>query len=149
MAKQSRGAIPAQETGAPAGTYKGSRNFDKMPTKGGANSTTNESMRGAGGVAPRPQVSKQGLLGATSVTAPTTASMARVTDSSRGDSALRLPVRNPRTNLASKQVGQAEQDPGGPGISIGPQTRTPRTGNPVATQKPRRKGLGSAFFGEY
>jgi hypothetical protein len=66
-----------------------------------------------------------------------------------GDSALRLPVSHPTANIANKRVGQAEVDPGGPGKRIAPQTRTPVTNHPVATAKPKRKGLGAAFYGDY
>jgi hypothetical protein len=148
MAKRSQQAVPATETGKIPGDYSGSRQFTKMPTKGGRNATTNEAKRGAGQVAPRPQASRQGLLASSSASAPTTASMARVTDSPNGDSALRLPLQSPKANLASKAVGQREADPGGLGKRISPQTRTPVTNHPVATAKPRRKGLGSAFYGE-
>lgn len=148
MAKRSQVAVPATETGAIPGDSKGSRSMMKMPYKGGRNATANEARRGAGQVAPRPQNSRQGLLGSSSASAPTTASMARVTDSPNGDSALRLPPQFPKANITSKAVGQREADPGGPGRRISPQTRTPVTNHPVATAKPKRKGFGSAFYGE-
>ena len=147
--KRTNKAVPNTETGQIFGDGGGSSPSIQMPTKGGRNATTNEARRAAGQVAPRPQVSKQGLLGSSSATGGMTASMARVTDSPSGDSALRLPVSHPTANIANKQVGQTEADPGGPGIRVGPRTRTPMTGNPLATNKPKRKGLGAAFWGEY
>jgi hypothetical protein len=143
--KRSKAFVPAAETGKAPGDGKGQDITWK--NKGGRNATTNEAKRGAGGVAPKPS-GGAALLGNDRPSAPTTASMARVTDSPMGDSALRLPVSHPTANIAHKQIGQREADPGGPGKRISPQTRTPVTGNPVASNKPKRKGLGSAFYGE-
>jgi hypothetical protein len=56
---------------------------------------------------------------------------------------------NANANLTGQATGQAEVLPRGSSNRIRPQTRTPVTNNPVAAGKPKRKGLGSAFFGEY
>lgn len=117
----------------------------KFPQKGPHNPNVGTS---GSGLAPKPS-GGAALLGNDRPSNPTTANLARVTDSPMGDSALRLPVHHPTANIANRQVGQAEADPGGPGISMSPQTRMPVTRNPVASGKPKRKGLGSAFFGEY
>lgn len=133
--KRSQSSVPAAETGALPGDSKGSRAFMNMPTKGGRNATTNESRRAAGQVAPRPQNSKQPLLGASKDTAGTVASMARVPGAGSAGAHPNgsfLPVRKPPANLVNSTVGQSLPDTGA-----------------VSTAKPKRKGLGSAFFGEY
>jgi hypothetical protein len=151
--------IKAVETGALDGDGKGSRNHNMMPTKGGRNATTNEARRGAGQVAPRPQNSRQPLLGSSAHTGPTTAGMARVQDrpssAPRGTSGAAnagsfTPVQtNAYANLTGQATGQNEVVPRGTSAQIAPKTRMPMTSNPVASGKPKRKGLGSAFFGEY
>jgi hypothetical protein len=64
-----------------------------------------------------------------------------------------LPVQKPPAGLQGETIGQPDAtnfNPGGPGINMGkPVSRTGVTNHPVATAKPKRKGLGSAFFGEY
>lgn len=157
MAKRSRQFVPATETGQAAGD--GSGQGIAWQNKGGRNATTNESRRAAGQLAPRPQNSKQPLLGSSAHTGPTTASMARVQDrpsspargtSGAANAASFTPVQNnAMANLTGQATGQNEVLPRGNSASIGPKTRTPVTRNPIAAAKPRRKGLGSAFFGEY
>jgi hypothetical protein len=131
--KRTRSGVPAAETGAIPGDYSGNRPFMNMPEKGGHNKTTNEAHRGAGQVAPRPRNSKSQLMGASAHTAPVQASMARVKAGGGAPAAGSfLPVQNSAmANLANRQVGQSL-----PGLG------------PVATTKPKRKGLGSAFYGE-
>jgi hypothetical protein len=152
--KQSRGAIPAAETGAPSGTYKGSRNFDKLAEKGGRNATTNESMRGSG-MAPKPSGGASLYGGNDSPSHPPMSGLARVKNRPSAPTGKLTtagsftPVQNnAQANLTGQATGQAEVLPRGSSSQISPQTRMPKTGNPVATGKPKRKGLGSAFFGD-
>jgi hypothetical protein len=149
--------VKAAETGAVGGDGSGSRPM-AWQNKGGRNATTNESRRAAGQVAPRPQNSKQALLGSSAHTAPMQVGMARVKNA--GSSAPRgtsgasnagsfTPVQNnAMANLTGQATGQNEVLPRGNSARISPQTRMPVTNNPVAAGKPKRKGLGSAFFGE-
>lgn len=129
--KRTKQSVPATETGAVPGDGKGTRNNMTMPTKGGRNATTNESRRGVGQLAPRPQTSKSQYMSQSSKTGPIQAGMARVQATGTGDSARRLPVQHPTANIVSKQVGQPN-----------PNTAA------AATTKPKRKGLGAAFYGE-
>lgn len=169
--KRSQQSVPATETGAIPGDAKGSRSMMKMPYKGGRNATTEQSRRGAGQVAPRPQASKQGLLASSSATAPTGASMARVKGVGTGDSGLRLPVQSPKTNLqgSAQSYGGNGQPPaarGGPsGLRAGGRNQgwpngamytdsakkgsSGKDSGPIATRKPARRGKGAAFYGEY
>lgn len=124
--------------------------------KGGRNATTNEAKRGAGQVAPRPQTSRQPLVSASAHTAPTQGGMARVKDRPSSPTGKMPPAgsftpvqNNAMANLMGQSVGQAEAAPRGNSSRISPQTRTHGNGNPVATNKPKRKGLGAAFWGEY
>ncbi len=160
--------VQAAETGGVSGDGKGSRPM-RWQNKGERNATTNEARRGAGQVAPRPQASKQGLLASSSASAGTTASMARVTDSPNGDSALRLPVSHPTANTVGTQMpyggnGTPPAPRGGPaGLRAGGRNQgwpngamytdaakkgsSGKDSGPVATRKPQRKG-GAAFYGE-
>ena len=157
--KRSRQAVPNAITGAVATDqgYAPNTNLQgiTMREKGGRNATTNESRRAAGQLAPRPQNSKAPLLGSSAHTGPTTASMARVRESGKSPAEGRfLPVQNnAMANLAGSTIGQPDPhgfNPGGPGINMGrPATRTGVTNHPVATAKPKRKGLGAAFYGEF
>jgi hypothetical protein len=148
--------IRAVETGALDGDGKGSRNHSFMPTKGGRNATTNEARRGAGQIAPRPQNSRQPFLGSSAHTASPMHSMARVQNTGSKPTG-KLPSAgsftpvqtNAYANLTGQATGQNEVLPRGNSASIAPKTRTPVINHPVATAKPRRKGLGSAFFGEF
>lgn len=167
--KRSKAFVPATQTGDAAGDGRGQG--IKWQNKGGRNATTEEAHRGAGQVAPRPQASKQGLLASSSATAGTTASMARVTDSPRGDSALRLPVSHPTANIVGSKTpyggnGQPPAARGGPsGLRAGGNNQNWPNGpaytdgakkgssgkdsGPIATRKPARRGKGAAFYGEY
>ncbi len=155
--KRTNAGVPAAETGAISGDYSGSRNFNTMPTKGGRNATTNQSRRGAGQVAPRPQNSKSALIGSSAHTAPVMNNMARVRNAgsspARGTSGAAnagsfTPVQNNAlANLTGQATGQAEVNPRGNSSRISPQTRTPAHGNPIATKKPRTRAA-LAFYGE-
>ncbi len=130
--KRTRAGVPASETGAIPGDGAGSRPFMNMPTKGGRNATTNESRRAAGGLAPKPS-GGAALLGNDRPSHPVTNSMARVLNAgSTSSGAIPNPVRKPNSNLRNSTVGQPN-----------PNTAA------ASTAKPKRKGLGSAFFGEY
>jgi hypothetical protein len=150
-----KGNVPAAEHGGIPGDYKGSRNFNKLAEKGGRNATTNESRRGAGGMAPKPS-GGAAMPGNDRPSAPTGASMARVKGA--GSSATgKMPTagsftpvqNNALANLTGQRVGQAEVNPRGASSRISPQTRTPGVGNPVATNKSQRRGKGAAFYGEW
>ena len=152
MAKRSKAFVPATETGQAPGD--GSGQSIAWQNKGGRNATTEAARRAAGQVAPRPQASRQGLLASSSATAGTQASMARVPNAGGSPPEGRfLPVQKPPAGLRGTTIGQPDAtnfDPGGPGVNMGkPVTRTSVTNHPVSTTKPKRKGLGSAFFGEY
>jgi Flp pilus assembly protein TadG len=153
MMKRSKAFVPATQTGDTATDGQGQS--ITWQNKGGRNATTEAARRAAGQLAPRPQNSKAALLGSSAHTAGTQAAMARVKAGPAGPPEGRfLPVQNnAMANQVSTSVGQPDAtnfDPGGPGINMGkPITRTGVTNHPVATAKPKRKGLGSAFFGEY
>lgn len=57
--------------------------------------------------------------------------LAKVKPAGAGDPAGRLPVQSPTANIASKRIGQANPDT-----------------TAAASVKPKRKGLGAAFYGE-
>lgn len=153
--KRSKAFVPATQTGDAASDGQGQS--ITWQNKGGRNASTNEAKRGAGQVAPRPQNSKQPLLGASKHTAGTIASMARVPNA--GSSPARglsgapsagsfTPVQNNAlANLTGQSTGQSEVLPRGNSARISPQTRTPAHGNPVATKKPRTRAA-LAFYGE-
>jgi hypothetical protein len=148
MAKRSQSFVPATETGQAAGDGRGQGIGWK--NKGGRNATTNEARRGAGQVAPRPQHSKSQLMASSAHTAPVMHSMARVKQSGGAPQAGNfLPVQRPPAGLMGSTIGQPDPhsfNPGGPGISIGPQTKTPVTGNSTATKKPKTRAA-LAFYG--
>ena len=149
--KRSKAFVPATETGQAAGDGQGQG--IGWVNKGGRNATTDQSRRAAGQLAPRPQNSKQPLLGSSAHTGPTTASMARVKDqpssgSGYGPTAGSFnPVRtNAMANLVGQPTGQAEVNPRGNSSRINPVTRTPVTSNPLATKKPKTRAA-LAFYG--
>jgi len=154
MAKRSQSFVPATQTGDAAGDGRGQS--IQWQNKGGRNATTEQSHRGAGQLAPRPQNFRQPLLGASKHTGPTIASMARVQDrpsSARGTSGAAnagsfTPVQNnAMANLTGQSTGQAEVLPRGASSRISPQTRTPAHSNPIATKKPKTRAA-LAFYGE-
>lgn len=57
--------------------------------------------------------------------------LAKVKPAGTGDPAGRLPVQHPTANQANKRIGQPNPDT-----------------SAAATAKPKRKGLGAAFYGE-
>jgi len=126
----------------------------KLRTKGGRNATTEEARSGAGGIAPIP-AGGANMLGNDRPSHPTQSGLGRVRGANSsgsgaaGSAGSFNPLQNnAMRNLASRPIGQAETSfPGG--SRTAPKTRTAATGNPVATSKPRRRGLGAAFFGEY
>jgi hypothetical protein len=123
----------------------------QMPTKGGRNATTNESRRGAGGMAPKPS-GGAALPGNDRPSMPVQAGLARVKPFGGAPSAgSHLPVQNnAMRNQSGGAVGQQEQVAPGPGTSFSPMTRTSPVKNPVATNKSAtRKTKGAAFYGEF
>jgi hypothetical protein len=133
--KRTRQLVPTTQTGD-AATDGGSQGIT-MPTKGGRNATTEQSRRGAGQLAPKPS-GGAALLGNDRPSHPTMSSMARVMNrpssgsGASGPSGSFNPLQNnAMTNLRNTQVGQPN----------------PNT-SAAATAKPKRKGLGSAFYGE-
>ncbi|SRR6266566_1135857 len=148
--KRSKAFVPATQTGDAAGDGRGQG--IQWQNKGGRNATTEESRRAAGQVAPRPQTSKSQYMAASAHTAPVQASMARVKAGPPSPPEGRfLPVQKPPAGLRGATIGQPDPhgfNPGGPGVSVGPKTRTPVTQHPIATNKNKRKGLGAAFYGE-
>jgi hypothetical protein len=167
-----KGSIPATEQGMVPGDYKGSRNFDRLATKGGRNATTNEARRGAGQIAPRPQSSKQPLLSSSSATASTQGSMARVPAGGKGDSGQRLPVQKPTANQVGTKTpyggnGTPPAQRGGPaGLRAGGRNQNWPNGpqytdavkkggtahsTPTLSRanQPTRRKKGANFYGEF
>jgi hypothetical protein len=143
---------PAAETGKAPGDGRGQSM--QWQNKGGRNATTNESTRGSG-MAPKPS-GGAALPGNDRPSHPPMSGLARVQNKPSSPTGKMTtagsftPVQNnAQANLTGQATGQAEVLPRGSSSQIGPQTKTPKIGNPVATGKPKRKGLGSAFFGEY
>lgn len=150
--KRSQQGVPSRETGRTAGDFSRTQSI-KMPEKGGHNKTMNEGRRGSG-IAPKPS-GGAALPGSDRPSMPSNGGLARVrgtgnSGSGPGSSAGSfLPVQKPQAGIANQRVGQKETAPPGSSSRISPQTRTSVVGNPVATNKPKRKGLGAAFYGEY
>lgn len=117
----------------------------KFPQRGPHN--PNVGTHGSG-LAPKPS-GGAALMGNDRPSQSTQAGLARVKNVGSGFKGFRLPLQSPKAGISGKQVGQSEADPGGPGISKSPMTSMPVTGNPVATNKPKRRGIGSKFYGEY
>lgn len=123
----------------------------KFPNGGGRN--PNVGTRGSG-LAPKPKYDNP-LVSQTKGSGPVGGGIARVP--SAGTSATGvgntagsfMPVKNnANANQHGRTIGQSEASFSG-GARVSPKTKTPVTGNPVATNKPQRKGLGSKFYGEY
>src|SRR5438105_7833208 len=117
--KRTRAGVPAAEHGAIPGDGQGSRNYMKMPSGGQTDGIKKGSHARGAGPAPRPQVSKQPLVGSTAHTASTQGSLARVQDGGQGDSGLRLPVHHPKANIQGSGMpyggnGQPPAPRGGP-----------------------------------
>ena len=125
-----RYSAPKAETGALPGDGKGTQGI-QLP--GGPTRQPNLGTSGRGQLAPRPQTSKSQYMSQSSATAPVQAGMARVKNRPSHPGGSFLPVQNnANANLTGQAIGQPN----------------PNTGA-AATAKPKRKGLGSAFFGEY
>lgn len=173
--KRSQQSVPAAETGRVPGDYSGSRNYTQMPTKGGRNATTNEARRGAGQIAPRPKAAKQGLIASSSATSPAQAGLARVKGAgssatgTKGSAGSFTPVQNNAnanqhgTPASYGGKGTPPAQRGGPsGLRAGGRnqnwpngklytdgTKAGGRGRGGELQKPKRRGLGAAFYGEY
>jgi hypothetical protein len=149
--KRGKQSVPKADTGAIRGDGHGSQPMSypdgqRNPDKGTS---------GRGGIAPKPS-GGAALLGNDRPSHPVTANMARVKgrpSSPTGKmptAASFTPVQNnAMANLTGQMTGQSEVMPRGASSQISPQTRTPMTNHPVATAKPKRRGLGAAFYGEY
>lgn len=128
--KRSQQSVPGLEQSITASD--GGRAGMNIATKGGRNATTDQAHRGAGQVAPRPKGGAN-LPGNDRPGSGVQASMARVANvGSTASSGIPNPVRKPQSGLRNQAIGQPN----------------PQTGA-AATSKPRRKGLGAAFYGEY
>ena len=152
--KRSQQSVPATEQGRVPGDASGQRNFMRMPE---GSLYTDGVKKGShargGGPAPKPRGGAK-MLGHDRPTAGVQASLARVPASGGAAAAGNfLPVRKPSPGLANQRVGQA--NPGsftprsGPGIRVAPVSKAGVDGGPLASRKPKRKGLGAAFYGEY
>lgn len=104
---------------------------------------------GLGKIAPKPQ-GGAALLGNDRPSSPDNGGLARVKKAPMGPNAGNfLPVRKPMPGLQNQRVGQKEMIAPGAEAQIRPQTKTAPVSNPVATNKPKRRGLGANFMGEY
>lgn len=98
----------------------------KMPTTGAHN--PNVGAHGSG-IAPRNASAGQKT---DKLSMPAQAGLARVANVGKGNPQGRLPVQSPPANVVGSKIGQPN----------------PQTGA-AATAKPKRKGIGAAFYGEY
>jgi hypothetical protein len=123
---------------------------DRFPNGGGRN--PNVGTRGSG-LAPKPKGGAP-IPGNDRPFMPSQGGLARVAGAGNSASGVSssagsfLPVQKPVSGLANQRVGQREAAPPGSSTRVRPLTSTPVTGNPLATQKPKRKGFGAAFYGE-
>lgn len=170
--KRSRQGVPSADTGAASGDFNRTQSIT-MPTKGGRNATTEAGRHAAGQLAPKPQ-NKQPLLAQTKGGASSQGGIARVQNArssptgKSGPAGSFTPVRNnANANLtgtaAPIQSGHVAAAPrGGPaGLRAGGrnqnypngtqynQNPSPNRGRGGELSKPKRKGLGAAFYGEY
>lgn len=99
----------------------------KMPT--GTRNT--EVGKHGSGIAPKPK-GGAAIKGNDRPSMPAQAGLARVANVGNGQALGRLPIQNPPANQVGNRIGQPN-----------PQTAA------AATSKPKRKGLGAAFYGEY
>lgn len=83
------------------------------------------------GIAPKPSGGAN-IPGNDKPTMPAQAGLARVKNVGNGQALGRLPVQNPPANQVGNKIGQ-------------PNPKTVA----AATSKPKRKGIGAAFYGEY
>lgn len=100
----------------------------KFPTKGPHNPNVGTS---GSGLAPKPS-GGAAIPGNDRPSMPEQAGLARVRNVGMGKADMRLPIQNPPANQKGMKVGQPN----------------PNTGA-AATSKPKRRGIGAAFYGEY
>lgn len=100
----------------------------KFPTKGPHN--PNVGTRGSG-LAPKPS-GGAAIPGNDRPSMPTQAGLARVSNVGTGQNQGAMPVQKPPAGLQNARIGQQN-----------PQTSA------AATAKPKRRGIGAAFYGEY
>lgn len=117
----------------------------KFPTKGPHNPNVGTHK---GGMAPKPQGGAP-MPGNDRPSAPGQAQLARVPNVGTGANQGAMPLEKPPAGLQAQRVGQSEAAPRGAGTRVAPSTKMPVAGNPVATNKPKRRGVGAAFYGEY
>lgn len=99
-----------------------------FPSKGQHNQNVGTS---GSGMAPRPR-GGAAIAGNDRPTMPAQAGLARVKNVGMGAAQGRLPVQSPPANVTGMKVGQPN-----------PQTAA------AASAKPKRRGIGAAFYGEY
>jgi hypothetical protein len=132
--KRSQQSVPNAMTGAVSTDqgFASNPNSQSMMLPKGTARNTDVGRSGAGQVAPRPRGGAN-ISGNDRPTAGVQASMARVPNAGGAPAAGNfLPVRKPPAGLANSRIGQ----------------QNPQTGA-AATVKPKRKGIGAAFYGEY
>lgn len=100
----------------------------KFPQRGAHN--PNVGTHGSG-IAPKPK-GGAAIKGNDRPSMPVQAGLARVSNVGNGQAAGRLPLQNPPANVVGNKIGQPN-----------PQVAA------AASQKPKRKGLGASFYGEY
>ena len=83
------------------------------------------------GLAPKPS-GGAAIPGNDRPSMPTSAGLARIGSEPNGPALGRLPIQNPPANQVGNKIGQPN----------------PQTGA-AATSKPKRRGIGAAFYGEY
>lgn len=154
MMKRSKQSVPSRETGATAGDFNRSQSI-AWQNKGGRNATTDESRRGAGGIAPKPS-GGAAMPGNDRPAHPSNGGLARVQDTPSSGSGFAPtagsfnPVQNnAMANLTGQSTGQAEVLPRGNSARIAPKTKTPVTNHPLATAKPKRRGTPAPFYGDW
>ena len=126
--KRTKQAVPAANTGAIPGDFKGTRGMN-LPT--GPSRQPNLGTSGKG-LAPKPS-GGAAISGNDRPSHPQMSGYARVKNASSSAMGSFTPVQNnAMANLHNLSVGQPN-----------PNTAA------VATRKPKRKGLGSSFYGEY
>ncbi|MBV9181388.1 MAG: hypothetical protein JO356_08745 [Acidobacteria bacterium] len=173
--KRSQQSVRSVETGATKGDFYRSQSI-RWKNKGGRNATTEEGRRGSG-MAPRPRAAKQELIASSTPGAPSQASLARVKNArssasgTAGSAGSFNPVQNnANANLKGKSMayggngtppaqrggpaglragGRNQTWPNGPLYSAGKPGKHDRGPGALSTAKPKRRGKGAAFYGEY
>jgi hypothetical protein len=142
--------VPKAETGAIPGDFAGSIG-SKIPS--GPSRQPNVGTSGSG-IAPRPS-GGAAMIGNDRPSHSNMGGLARVNNRPSSPTG-KMPTagsftpvqNNAMANLTGQSTGQSEVLPRGNSARISPQTRTATTGNPVATNKNKRRGKGAAFYGE-